>query len=234
MWQRVLLDRRRAVPYLGALIAGCAAPPAPLVPIDASPVGHEQVAAWTAPTAPAGAVVHRFKWQYRDARQSVGGRGSARVAGPDSVRFDARGPLGQGRSSAVVVGDSIIWAEPDENLLDFAPNVVLMWAMFAVAREPGDEDILLGLERPEFTAWRIIEGGDTLEYVREPARRRFRAELRRGGEVIGRTETSFDETGRLAKARLDAPTAPARLDITFLSSTTSEPFAHDVWLPDRP
>ena len=234
MWQRFLLDRRRAVPYLGALIAGCAAPPGPLVPVDAAPVGHEQVAAWTAPTAPAGAVVHRFKWQYRDARQSVGGRGSARVAAPDSVRFDARGPLGQGRSSAVVVGDSIIWAEPDDNLLDFAPNVVLMWAMFAVAQEPRDETTLLGLERPEFVAWRIIEGGDTLEYVREPARRRFRAELRRAGQVIGRTEATLDEAGRPAKARLDVPTAPARLDITFLSSTASEPFARDVWLPDRP
>ena len=132
------------------------------------------------------------------------------------------------------MGDSIIWAEPDENILDFAPNVVLMWAMFAVAREPGHQDVLLGLERPEFTAWRIIEGSDTLEYVREPTRRRFRSELRRGGEVIGRTETSFDEAGRLAKARLDVPAAPARLEITFLSSTASEPFAHDVWLPDRP
>jgi hypothetical protein len=98
--------------------------------------------------------------------------------------------------------------------------------MFGVAREPEAGAVLLGLERPGFTAWRIVDGPDTLENVREPDRRRLRAELRRGGEVVGRTEATRDEAGRLKSARLD---------LTFLSTETpSEPFAADVWLPDRP
>lgn len=235
MWQRFSLDRRGLVPYLAAVVAGCAPGIEPLVPVDAAPVDRASVVAWSAPTAPAGPAVHRFKWLYRDGRQSAGGRGSARVAAPDSVRVDARGPLGQGRSSGVVVGDSILWAEPEDNLIEAAPNVALMWALFGVAREPGPGTTLLGLERPGFTAWRIIEGPDTLEYVREPERGRLRAELRRAGQVVGRTEATRDESGRLKSARLTVPSVPARLDLTFLSTETpSEPFAPDVWLPDRP
>lgn len=235
MWQRFSLDRRGFVPYLAAVMAGCAPRVEPLVPVDAAPVDRAVVVAWSAPTAPAGPAVHRFKWMYRDGRQSAGGRGSARVAAPDSVRVDARGPLGQGRSSGVVVGDSILWAEPEDNLIEAAPNVALMWALFGVAREPGPGAALLGLERPGFTAWRVVEGPDTLEYVREPERGRLRAELRRAGQVIGRTEATRDEAGRLKSARLTVPSVPARLDLTFLSSETpSEPFASDVWLPDRP
>jgi hypothetical protein len=235
MWQRFSLDRRGLVPYLAAVVAGCAPRIEPLVPVDAAPVDRAAVAAWSAPTAPAGPTVHRFKWLYRDGRQSAGGRGSARVAVPDSVRVDARGPLGQGRSSGVVVGDSILWAEPEDNLIEAAPNVALMWALFGVAREPGPGTTLLGLEGSGFIAWRIAEGPDTLEYVREPERGRLRAELRRGGQVVGRTESTRDEAGRLKSARLTVPSVPARLDLTFLSSETpSEPFAPDVWLPDRP
>jgi hypothetical protein len=235
MWQGFSLDRRALAPYLAAVVSGCTPNPGPLVPVDAAPVDRTAVAAWTAVTTPAAAEVHRFKWLYRDGRQSAGGRGSARVAAPDSVRVDARGPLGQGRSSGVVVGDSILWAEPEDNLIEAAPNVALMWAMFGVAREPEAGAVLLGLERPGFTAWRIVDGPDTLEYVREPDRRRLRAELRRGGEVVGRTEATRDEAGRLKSARLTVPGVPARLDLTFLSTETpSEPFAADVWLPDRP
>lgn len=235
MWQRFSLDRRRLVPYLAAVVAGCAPRMAPLVPVDVAPVDRAAVVAWSAVTTPAGPAVHRFKWLYRDGRQSAGGRGSARVAAPDSVRVDARGPLGQGRSSGVVVGDSILWAQPEDNLIEAAPNVALMWALFGVAREPGPGATLLGLERADFTAWRIVAGPDTLEYVREPGRGRLRAELRRAGQVVGRTEATRDAAGVLTSARLTVPSVPARLDLTFLSSETpSEPFAPDVWLPDRP
>src|SRR5690606_15427352 len=131
MWQRFSLDRRGIVPYLAAVAAGCAPSRiVPLVPVDATPVDRAVVAAWAAPTIPAAPALIRFKWLYRDGRQSAGGRGSVRLAVPDSVRVDARGPLGQGRSSGVVVGDSILWAEPEEdNLIDAAPNVALMWAL---------------------------------------------------------------------------------------------------------
>jgi hypothetical protein len=235
MWQRFSLDRRRLAPYLGAVVAGCAGQLEPLVPVDAIAVERPAVLEWSAPTTPSGQVVHRFKWLYRDGRQSAGGRGSARLAAPDSVRVDARGPLGQGRSSGVVVGDSILWAEPEDNLIEAAPNVALMWALFGVARAPDPGAELLGIERPGFIAWRIVAGPDTLEYVREHERRRVRAELRRGGEVVGRTEATFDQAGRLRESRLTVPGVPARLDLTFLESDpASEPFAPDIWLPDRP
>ena len=40
----------------------------------------------------------------------------ARLALPDSVRFDVVGPLGSGRAAAFVIGDSSIWADPEEDV----------------------------------------------------------------------------------------------------------------------
>ena len=38
---------------------------------------------------PTGYQLHRFKWTFLDERASAGGRGSARIAPPDSMLFDA-------------------------------------------------------------------------------------------------------------------------------------------------
>ena len=50
MWQRFLLDRRGLIPYLAAVVAGCAPRVEPLVPVDAAPVDRAAVATWTAAT----------------------------------------------------------------------------------------------------------------------------------------------------------------------------------------
>src|SRR3954451_3928979 len=105
MAQLFRLDRRFAVAYLGLALAGCRSAPGPVVPLGAEPVSPEVVARWVASTAPADRQLHRFKWLFRDERASAGGRGSARVAPPDSLRFDVTGPFGSGAASAVVVGD---------------------------------------------------------------------------------------------------------------------------------
>jgi len=233
MGQRVLLDRRRAGSYLAlVLLAGCAKPLQPLAPEGMVPVELEQVRGWTEPTVPVGATVYRFKWLYQDERASAGGRGSARVSGPDSVRLDARGPLGSGRSAAVVVGDRIVWVDPPDAVDRLVPSVPLMWAMFGVAVAPGDSAGLQGLTSPAVTAWSYGWTRDTLVYVLEPGRRRFTAELRRDGLIVGRTETVLDSLGRPTSARLSVPSGPARLDLTFTASEASAPFAHDVWHPD--
>jgi hypothetical protein len=234
MAQRVLVDRGIALSYLVLIVAGCHGAPGPLVPVAASPVSRSQVTQWVAATLPGDHRLHRFKWLFRDERSSAGGRGSARIAPPDSLRFDVAGPFGSGAASAAVIGDQPLWAEPPDAVRKLVPNYPLLWALFGVARLPENGDSLRGFTKGNTTVWQYSGPSDTVEYVRtsgEPAR--LLAEVRHGGKVVGRAETTLDHAGAPLTARLTVPSVPARLDITFLSTTRAD-FAPDIWRSRKP
>ena len=236
MRQQFRLDPSTTLAYLALGIAACHPAAVELVPPGTPSVGTEQVKAWVDATTPKQGVLHRFKWQYRDEKGAAGGRGSVRLAAPDSLRFDAAGPLGTGRSSAVVVGDSAIWFDPeDRNLADLVPDMPLMWALFGVARPPNPSASLHGLEERDQISWQYTRDADTVEYRRVTGHSpTFLAEIRRAGKVVGRAEASFAADGTPVKARLVVPGVPARLDLTFYSSKATTAFPPDTWLRHRP
>lgn len=233
MGQRLFVDHRSAAAYL-LLLVGCGPGPGPVVPVNAPPVSRDVVAEWVAGTIPSDQRLHRFKWLFRDEKSSAGGRGSARIAPPDSLRFDVAGPFGSGAASAAVIGEQPLWTEPPDAIEKMVPNYPLMWAMFGVARLPDDGSTLRGLVDGETTAWQYAGQTDTVEYVRtagKPAR--LVTTVRRGGEILGRAETTLDSVGAPVAARLVVPGVPARLDLTFLS-TASADFAPDIWTSRKP
>ncbi len=234
MRQRLLVDRWGSAAYLALALSGCRGAPGPLVPVAAAPVSREQVSQWVTATVPAGHRLHRFKWLFQDERSSAGGRGSARVAPPDSLRFDVAGPFGSGAAAAAVVGDRPLWAQPPDAVTKLVPNYPLMWAMFGVARLPEDGDSLRGLSDGTVTAWRYAHDADTVEYVRTGGKNgTLVAEVRHAGEVVGRAETTLAADGTPLAARLVVPSAPAKLDLTFLS-TARAAFAPEIWTARRP
>ena len=234
MRQYVGLDRPIILAYLGLVGVGCRNAPGPVVPAPLEPVTQAQVDEWVASTIPSEHQRHRFKWLFQDERGSAGGRGSARIAPPDSLRFDVAGPFGSGAASAVVVGDQAVWMEPPETIAKLVPNYPLMWAMFGIARKPSPAVELRGLSKGPVTAWQYAGGADTIEYVRTAGNPgRLVAQVHRAGELIGRAETTLDPNGTPLKARLTVPSGPARLDLTFLS-TTRDSFAPEIWLPRKP
>jgi hypothetical protein len=234
MGQQFRFDPTVLLLYLGVLSAGCHSAPGPLVPVAAEEVSGAEVAAWVSATTPSEHRLHRFKWLFRDERASAGGRGSARIAPPDSLRFDVAGPFGSGAASAVVVGDQSRWTEPPDAIAKLVPNYPLMWAMFGVARMPPPGAQLRGLSHGAVTSWQYAGATDTVEYVRtDGSPGSFVAEVRQAGSVIGRAETTIGPDGLPLKSRLTVPSAPARLDLTFLSTTTAS-FAPDTWLPRKP
>jgi hypothetical protein len=109
-----------------------------------------------------------------------------------------------------------------------------MWAMFGVAMLPAEGTRLRGLSRDSLTVWEYAGPSDTIQYARTGGNPvRFVAEARQAGELIGRAETMLQPDGAPLKARLTVPSAPARLDLTFLS-TTRATFAPHIWLPRKP
>ncbi len=233
MAQRLFVDPRIAAAYLLLLVA-CRSGPGAVVPVDAAPVSSEQVARWVSATLPSDHRLHRFKWLFRDEKSSAGGRGSARIAPPDSLRFDVAGPFGSGAASAAVVGEQPLWTEPPDAIQKMVPNFPLMWAMFGVARLPENGAALRGLSAGATTAWQYAGPTDTVEYARTAGTPgRLVAVVRRGGEVVGRAETTLDTAGVPVAARLVVPSVPARLDLTFLSTTPAD-FAPDIWVSRKP
>ena len=235
MRQQLGLDRPILLAYLGLVGAACRNAAGPVVPAPLEPVARAQVDEWVAATLPAEPPRHRFKWLFQDERGSAGGRGSARIALPDSLRFDVAGPFGSGAASAVVVGDDAVWMEPPDAIAKLVPNYPLMWAMFGIARRPsppaGD---LRGLSRGPVTAWQYADVADTIEYVRTTGNPgRLVAQVHHAGQLIGRAETTLGPNGTPLKARLTVPSGPARLDLTFLS-TARDSFAPEIWLPRKP
>ena len=233
MGQCLRLDRPALLVYLGWIAAGCRSEPGPLIPVGAQPVSESDVATWVASTLPTDQQLHRFKWLFRDERGSAGGRGSVRIAPPDSLRFDVAGPFGSGAASAVVVGDQALWTDPADAIARLVPNYPLMWAMFGVARLPPPGATLRGISDGPTTAWEYAGRSDTVVYARTAGDSgRFVAEVRRSGKLLGRAETTTAVDGRPVKARLTVPDPPAQLDLTFLS-TTRDTFAPDIWLPRK-
>lgn len=234
MPQRVFVDRGIRAAYLALSLAACRGAPGAVVPESAKPVSREQVAEWVGATLPSEHELHRFKWLFQDERSSAGGRGSARIAPPDSLRFDVAGPFGSGAASAAVVGDQPLWAEPPDAVKKLVPNYPLMWAMFGVARLPEDGDALRGLRDGVVTAWSYAGATDTVNYVRTGGKSgKLVTEVRHEGKVIGRAETTLNANGDPVSARLVVPSVPAKLNLTFLSSARAT-FAPDIWTARRP
>ncbi|HXL33299.1 MAG TPA: hypothetical protein VN953_00115, partial [Gemmatimonadales bacterium] len=76
---------------------------------------RDSAVGWSRGTLPTRYTAIRFRWKYQDDQKRWGGRGQARIAPPDSLRFDYVGPLGLGAGAAAIVADSAIWADPEKN-----------------------------------------------------------------------------------------------------------------------
>jgi hypothetical protein len=231
--QRFPLDRRIALSYIGAcaLLAGCPPRLEPLVPLPLAPRERDSAVAWTRTMQPAHPTAVRFRWKYQDDEKRWGGRGQARIAPPDSLRFDYVGPLGLGAGAAAVVADSTIWADPEKNFRSLVPAVRMLWAGLGIARPPAaGAAVFGGGADSSVRVWRFVQGEDTLDY-RETlgVGRVLEAEWRRQGKVLARSRTQFDVHSLPASARIDFPEGPARFEFTVVSVDTVAVLDPAIW-----
>jgi hypothetical protein len=234
MPQHFRLDHLGPLSYL-LLVAACAAPRPISTPEALARITRLEAAQWVAVTAPDGHRVRRFRWLFNDGQASVGGQGSARTAGPDSMRFDIAGPWGIGGAAAMVVGDQARWVQPPEIIARLIPSYPLMWAMFGVIRPPPPGAAVRG-ERGEgslLLEW--ASGVDTVRYSRRTASPgTLRAEWQRSGVTMGTVETRLDADGAPVSSRLTVPSVPARLDLTIVADSSAPAFPPAVWTPPAP
>lgn len=235
-----MLDPRTTVQYYGACLtlvlmaagsggSGCRGLPETIAPEGLKPVTIDEVQSWIDDLGLRHPRLYQARWLFQNQRGSTGGRIAIRVAPPDSMRIDIRGQLGRS-GAAAVVGNSVIWARPEEEfrgLLDVTP---VFWAVLGVAvRPPAGADIF-ALESEGVKAWRYVIRGDTLNFVIEDRQPKFLAELRRTGRPIGIAEVRFSaETGLPTGGKIELPLQVARFSFTVRSVDTLATFKPDIW-----
>lgn len=221
------MRRRRLIPWLAPLLAACATRLEPMpIPVGLSESSPGAAIRWADSIRLNAPTDIRFRFSSEDG----GGRGRARFAPGDSVRFDVRGPLGIGRASAFIVGDSAVWTEPDEQIRKLVPNYPLFWAMLGIVRRPPAGSAVRGFADQRITAWQFTTGSDTVEYVLERGPpTRLLAEVRQAGNRLGRVETRFGADGFPMTSRLTVEKPRSRLDLTVQQHTKVASFAPDTW-----
>jgi hypothetical protein len=222
---------RTLLPLTAVALAGCAtAFPTAAMPVTLGPVPGADARTWAASTLPPGHLILRFHW-HLIADGSSGGRGAVLVAPPDSLRLDFRGPVGFGSGAAGVIGDSAIWAEPQDQVQKFVPSYPLLWAMVGIARPPRGGWAVEGSPGASTAARRYTHGADRVDYLlRRTGVTILEAYVRQDGKPLGHVVTVFDVDGHLARSRLDVLTTRARLEITFDKTSKQTPFGRDSWL----
>ncbi len=233
-----MLDRRIALSYIGAcaVLAGCRGRLAPLIPLPLAPVARDSAVAWAGATVPAHRTAIRFRWRYQDDQRRWGGRGQARIAPPDSLRFDYVGTLGLGVGAAAMVGDTVVWADPEKNFRSLVPAVIV--------RSPAADATVFG-ERVQGAGaggaadsavrlWRFVQGEDTLDYRESTGSVRvLEAEWRQRGKVLARSRTQCDVHTMPANARIDFPEGRARFELTVVAVDTVAAFDPAIWRSRR-
>lgn len=197
----------------------------------------DSVVAWTGSIGPMRPTALRFKWRYRDERISGGGRGTARVAPPDSVRVDWATTFNLKTGAAVLVGDSLLWADPMQDFPESPPPAVqVIWTALGVIRPPEAAMAVSGGRDSTQTVWRYVDGGgrDTIDFRLQGAGpRTLEAEWRRDRRVMARSRTVLGPAGLPQSVRIDVPERPARIEFTIVAVDTTAVFLPALWRSRR-
>jgi hypothetical protein len=202
------------------------------VPQPLAPADRDAAVAWTRGTLPTRHTAIRFRWKYQDDQKRWGGRGQARIAPPDSLRFDYVGPLGLGAGAAAIVADSAIWADPEKNFRSLIPAVRMLWAALGIVRPPAPDAAVFAAGGADSSAriWRFVQGEDTLDYRETPGGTPvLEAEWRRQGRVQARSRTAVDVHLMPVRARIDFPEGSARFELTVVSVDTAAVLDPAIW-----
>ncbi|MGH7718415.1 MAG: hypothetical protein ACREON_06185 [Gemmatimonadaceae bacterium] len=213
----MLLHLKRLVTVLSLFAAGVASSCAPSAPELSGELAPARLPRAELPP------VHRsitFNWSYRDRDYSFRGEGVARIAPPDSARFDFFVGSGYGGGYALLIGDRLTTPRGDmvRNLL---PPVPLLWASLGRLAVPPAAD----------TAARV--DGDTLrvDIGLDPAwRSTFVGDSLRGLALIdGGRIRQFVTRAPAGTVRYEHTRTGRRLDIDIVRVDTVAAYESRIW-----
>ncbi len=201
-----------------------------IAPVDLEPVPRDTIEAWLQTYRPAGRVRYDMKWRFINQKGATAGRAAVRIAPPDSVRFDYRGPFGRS-GAAMIVADSALWAAPEKDTRDLLPAAPLFWAALGAPQLPSGQTELYARWRTGPKAWRYVAGRDTMDFVEiGPGPEGLLTEVRREGKILASTEVHFRPGSRVPlEARLRFPQDGSALILTVEGVENVAGFDPNIW-----
>jgi hypothetical protein len=188
------------------------------------------VSAWLAPYRPTGPLRYDLKWRFVNQKGSTAGRAVVRVAPPDTMRFDYRGPFGRS-GAALVVGDSVLWAVPEKDTRDLLPAAPLFWAALGMPRPPPADAALFGRTQQGEHVWRYVAASDTMDFVEAGAGvAQLLMEVRREGRIAASLQLTFRPGTRVpGETRVRFPQDGSALIFTIEGIQHVAPFDPSTW-----
>ena len=188
------------------------------------------VAGWVDEFALAQPTQVRLRWRFRNTQGRSSGRAVVRLAPPDTLRFDFRGPFGKS-GSAVVVGGQALWAAPEQDFEDLIPVAPVFWAALGIASRPPEGAQVFGLDGPERRAWRFERRDEATDFifVRGPEPKLL-AELRVHDEILATSELRLDgDTRQPVSAMMTFPLEGSRFSFTIEAIDTVAAYDPETW-----
>ena len=231
--QQLPIDWARSRLYLfGALlVTACAGGPSPIAPLPLPPLDRAEWNVWVDAYRPTEPLLYDLRWTYATQQGQSRGRAAIRFVPPDSVRFDYRGPFRRS-GAAMIVGDSVRWVVPEEEVGALVEMTPLFWAMAGVPRPAPAGFTLTGLDEGARQVWRFAGWTDTLTFdlAIDGSTPRFRGQMRRGGELIGAVESRFEDGGgRVISGELRFPQSAALFSVTFAEVSALTEINDSIW-----
>lgn len=213
-----------------SLLVACAPGLTSIAPAGLVPASRDTIVAWLALYRPPGPLRYDVRWRFANPKGSTAGRAAVRIAPPDTLRFDYRGPFGKS-GAAVIVADSALWAVPERATRDLLPAAPLFWAALGIPQPPPDGAALSARDGIEGRVWRYVSQADTMDFVEVgPGPARLLTEVRRNGKIVASTEVSFQAGARSPKeARVRFPQDGSLLILTVEGVDTVAPFDPSTW-----
>src|SRR5207244_10221699 len=100
----------------------------------------------------------RIGWRADDGQLALSGAGAVRIAPPDSLRLDVAATLGLGRSTLVMIGDSVV-AQPASSVDRILPDRFALWAALGIMRSPQGRVSYAVADAGPVTWWRSADAG---------------------------------------------------------------------------
>jgi hypothetical protein len=131
----------------------------------------------------------------------------------------------------VIIGDAVLWSEPEEDVAQLLPIAPLLWAALGIPREPAEGSEVYGLETDSERVWQYVVGGDTLSYVAtRNAPHTLRSEMRRLGDVVGFVDMQFGNDGMVpVEAVMSFPETATRFILNVENVETVTSFDRETW-----
>jgi hypothetical protein len=210
-------------------LAACAPGLTSIAPSGLEPASRDTIAAWLGSYRLSGPVRYDVRWRFANQKGSTAGRAAVRIAPPDSLRFDYRGPFGRS-GAAVIVADSALWVAPERDTRELLPAAPLFWAALGMPQPP-PEGALVSSRSTGGRVWRYVSQADTMDFVEVgPGPERLLTEVRRDGKIVASTEVRFRPGGRTPlEARVRFPQDGSALILSVEGVESVDAFDPSTW-----